>query len=89
MRSWGKQNLPLSSNQFEDFKVVTDQSLYRRYVVIRGLLNSEELSKLKHALENSEDIKKHAYGRNDSQGRVSKLCLWNYAGNDICGVMAR
>ena len=59
------------------------------YVVVRGLLRNEELSKLKNALENSKDIKKHAYGRNDSQGRVSKMCLWNYAGNDICGVVAR
>ena len=40
-------------------------------------------------METSEDIKNHAYGRNDGKGRQSRLCVWNYAGNDVTGVVAR
>ena len=56
---------------------------------MRNLLSSEEVSKLRTCLESSSDIQSHAYGRNDSQGRQSKLCLWNYAGDDLTGVVAR
>jgi len=59
------------------------------YVLVRGLLSGEEMTKLKAALEQSKDIKKNAYGKVDGQGRQSKMTLWNYAGNDVTGVLAR
>ena len=45
--------------------------------------------KIKNCIEKSEDIKKYSYGREDSKGRLSKMCMWNYAGNDILGMVAR
>ncbi len=44
---------------------------------------------MKACAEQSNDIKKYAYGRSDSHGRTSKMCLWNYAGNDVFGMVAR
>ena len=60
-----------------------------RYVLVRGLINEDEMKKLKYALENSEDIRNNVQERSDGDGAISKLCLWNYAGNDVTGVMAR
>ena len=57
--------------------------------MVRGLLSSPEVTKLRQCMEESEDIKRYAYGRNDSLGRQSKMCIWNYAGNDVTGVVAR
>lgn len=59
------------------------------YVLVRGLINEDEMKKLKYALENSEDIRNNVQERSDGDGAISKLCLWNYAGNDVTGVMAR
>ena len=52
-------------------------------------MSPPEVDRLRHCMENSEDIKSHAYGRNDGKGRQSKLCIWNFAGNDVTGVVAR
>jgi hypothetical protein len=30
-----------------------------------------------------------AHGRSDGAGKESKLSLWNYAGDDLCGIVAR
>ena len=47
------------------------------------------MAKIQDCVEKSEDIKKHSYGREDSKGRLSKLCIWNLAGNDILGMAVR
>ena len=52
-------------------------------------MSPPEVDKLRHCVEASEDIKNNAYGRNDGKGRQSRLCIWNYAGNDLTGVVAR
>ena len=53
------------------------------------MLSNQEVERLRYCIETSEDIKNHAYGRNDGKGRQSRLCVWNYAGNDVTGVVAR
>lgn len=58
-------------------------------MIVRGLFSPSESEKIKDCLEKSEDIKAHAYGGDDGHGRISKMCLWNYAGNDVLGVVAR
>ena len=60
-----------------------------RYIVVRGLLSTPEISMLRHFTETNEDINKYSYGRDDGTGRVAKLCIWNYPGNDVTGVVAR
>ena len=52
-------------------------------------VSNQEVERLRYCIETSEDIKNHAYGRNDGKGRQSRLCVWNYAGNDVTGVVAR
>ena len=56
---------------------------------MRDLFSHDETVKIKDCVEKSEDIKKYSYGREDSKGRMSKMCMWNYAGNDILGMVAR
>jgi hypothetical protein len=56
---------------------------------VRGLFSGPEISKLRQFTETNEDIKKYSYGRDDGTGRVAKLCIWNYPGNDVTGVVAR
>ena len=56
---------------------------------MRGLFSQDEMVKITDCVEKSEDIKKYSYGREDSKGRLSKMCMWNYAGNDILGIVAR
>jgi len=59
------------------------------YILVRGLFNQEEVGKLRQCMEQSTDIPKHAIGRSDGQGAKSKLCVWNKAGDDVCGVASR
>ena len=69
--------------------IVMTWNFFSSYIIVRGLLSPPEVERLRHCMENSEDIKSHAYGRNDGKGRQSKLCIWNFAGNDVTGVVAR
>ena len=57
--------------------------------MVRGLLSNPETSKLRNFIETNEDIAKHSFGRDDGTGRIAKLCIWNYPGNDVTGVVAR
>ena len=68
---------------------VLDQFNKHGYVVVRNLFTIEEISKLKDHFETHEDIQKHAYGRSDGNNRMSKLCIWNKAGDDLSGIVAR
>ncbi len=47
------------------------------------------MSKLQKALESDAGIMKYSYGRDDGEGRKTKVCLWNQPGNDITGIIAR
>ena len=59
------------------------------YIIVRGLLTAKEVTKLKDHMEMSKDIHKHSYGREDGMGRKSNLSLWNIAGDDVPGMVAR
>ena len=59
------------------------------YILVRGLLTTEEVTKLKNHMEMSKDIHEHSYGREDGMGRKSNLSLWNVAGDDVAGIVAR
>ena len=49
----------------------------------------KSMSKLKTHMENCKDIQRHSYGREDGMGRKSTLSLWNIAGDDVAGIVAR
>ncbi len=56
---------------------------------MRGLFTAREVSKMRSCAEQSVDIRDNSYGRRDGQGRESRLCIWNYAGDDVIGVAIR
>ena len=62
---------------------------YEPCLIYRSLLGSDELSKLKEALESDDGLMRHSFTRDDGHGRFSKLCLWNHPGNDITGMVGR
>ena len=56
---------------------------------LRSVLDKEELSILKTAVENEDGIIKHSYGRDDAHGRRTRTSLWDHPGNDVTGALAR
>ena len=56
---------------------------------MRGLLSKAEIGKLRDDLETNTEIGQHVHGRSDGQDRKINMCLWNHAGNDLTGVIAR
>ncbi|XP_046376306.2 L-proline trans-4-hydroxylase-like [Haliotis rufescens] len=59
------------------------------YIIIRGLLNTAELNKVKKALEENGEILKHSFGLSDGNNRKSRLCVWSHPGSDITGMVSR
>ena len=59
------------------------------FLIVKKLLDPDEVTKLRHCLEASQDIQDHAYGRSDGMGAASKLTIWNMAGDDVSGMVAR
>lgn len=59
------------------------------FILVRGVLRAAEVSRLRACIEGSSDVEDTTYGRGDGGGRRTKLSLWNYAGNDVTGVVAR
>lgn len=59
------------------------------YIMVRGLLDKDELEKVKVALEDNDAIRKHAFGVADGKGRESMMALWNHPGSDVTGMVGR
>lgn len=59
------------------------------YIVVKGLLQNDELKRLELAVTSDGGIVEHAYGRGDGMGRQTRLALWNHPGSDVTGMIAR
>ena len=59
------------------------------FITVRNLFSAQEIELVKNFVETDENIQKHAYGRFDGNNKISKMCLWNYAGNDLTGILTR
>ncbi len=59
------------------------------YVILRSLFDVEEVDILRSAAKADAAMKKNAYEVADGQGAAIKLVLWNKAGEDIYGSVAR
>ncbi|KAL8612652.1 hypothetical protein ACOMHN_044593 [Nucella lapillus] len=59
------------------------------YILVRGLLDKDDLSRVKEALEGSQAVMENSYGVGDGEGSQSRLCLWNHPGTDVTGMVAR
>ena len=59
------------------------------YLLIENLLDPEETALLLSAARSDHAMLSHAIGVADTEGRKSKLSLWNHPGDDLYGVFSR
>ena len=59
------------------------------YVIVRALFDAEEMNILRTAAKADAALKSNAYEVADGQGSAIKLALWNKAGENIYGMVAR
>ena len=59
------------------------------YVVVRGMLNANEIGLLSRAAREDRVLDQHSYGRADGEGGTVRLSLWNHPTNTIYGMVAR
>ncbi|MBI3922125.1 MAG: phytanoyl-CoA dioxygenase family protein [Armatimonadetes bacterium] len=59
------------------------------YLILSSLFDEEEIGILQQACKLDPAFQKHAHGLDDGEGGVSRLTLWNQAGEDIYGAFAR
>lgn len=59
------------------------------YVIVKSLFDREETDILRQAAHNDRALEQHAHGLQDGEGGVTMLSLWNKAGDDIYGLVAR
>ena len=62
---------------------------YCAYVIVRGLLTSEENHLVLTAARLDHRMLESAYDLADTQGGRTKLSLWNHPGDDIYGMVSR
>lgn len=59
------------------------------YIIVKKLLDSEEVDMLLTTARNDAAINENARKIEDAQGQRIKLALWNHPGDDIFGLVAR
>jgi len=59
------------------------------FLIVPGLFDREETDILRQAARADAAFKKHAHDLKDGEGGVAKLVLWNQAGDDVFGTVAR
>lgn len=59
------------------------------YIMVRNLLDNEELEKIKTSLEYNTELHGNSFGVADRNGRTSKLVIWKHPGNDATGMLGR
>ncbi len=59
------------------------------FLLVPGLFDDEEMQKLLKYAKGDEALLAGAAGRKDATGQVTKLTLWNQAGDDLYGMFSR
>jgi ectoine hydroxylase-related dioxygenase (phytanoyl-CoA dioxygenase family) len=72
----------LTNEQIEQFK-------QDGYLIVRDLFDAEEMTILREKAKSDQVLKEQTRGLADGEGGVQKLSLWNKAGDDIYGLVAR
>ena len=72
----------ISHDQINDFKK-------DGFILIKSLLDKEEIDLLKKTALEDRELDKHSFGRADGEGGTVRLSLWNHPGNNIYGMIAR
>ncbi|NQT39242.1 MAG: phytanoyl-CoA dioxygenase family protein [Planctomycetes bacterium] len=73
---------PLRPQQIEQFE-------RDGYVLIEGLFDEEEIDLMLRVAREDRLLHEHAFEREDTQGRQSRLSLWNHPGDDLFGIVSR
>jgi ectoine hydroxylase-related dioxygenase (phytanoyl-CoA dioxygenase family) len=73
---------PLTNDQVEQFQ-------RDGYLIVQELLDDEEAALLKEAAVADQRMQQAGMDIKDTSGRRTNLSLWNHAGDDIYGVVAR
>ncbi len=68
-----------------------DVRMYHKdgYVLVREMLNQEEISLLGAAARQDRALDEHSYGKADGEGGTVRLSLWNHPTDTIYGMVAR
>ena len=59
------------------------------YLIVRGVFDAEEADILRAAAAADQSFKENAYDLEDGEGGKAQLVLWNSAGEDLWGAIAR
>ena len=59
------------------------------YLIVTGLFDAEEADILHAAAKADKAFDQHAYDLEDAEGGKAQLVLWNKAGEDLWGAVAR
>lgn len=59
------------------------------YIVLPNLFDAEEISLLLREAEGDTSVAADALSRNDGEGGITKLRVWNEEGDDLYGLVAR
>src|SRR5947209_13465926 len=59
------------------------------YVLVKGLLDSQEVGSLARAAREDRVLDEHSFGRADGEGGTVRLSLWNHPTETIYGMIAR
>src|ERR1700709_1391724 len=59
------------------------------YVVVKGLLDGEEVGLLSRAPREDRVLDQHSFGKADGEGGTVRLSLWNHPTDTIYGAIAR
>lgn len=59
------------------------------YLLVPGLFDTEEMQKLLTFAKTDQALLAGATGRKDATGQITKLTLWNQAGDDLYGMFSR
>ncbi len=73
---------PLSDAQLQQFRE-------DGYYIARGLYDAEEMALLSRAAREDKALDEHAVERQDGEGGVARLTLWNHPGNNLYGMFSR
>jgi len=86
--------LPVPSFPYTGGELVVTEAMktaYNRdgFLHVTGLWDKEELGIFEEALGGTDGLSNYAYGLDDGEGKVSKMCLWSYPGSDTTGTFCR
>jgi ectoine hydroxylase-related dioxygenase (phytanoyl-CoA dioxygenase family) len=59
------------------------------FLLIRGMLNAQQIDLLGRAAREDRALDEHSYGRADGEGGTVRLSLWNHPTDTIYGMVAR